>query len=262
MTQEQAKFWHESTLSNLEMLSATYITAMDINRSLSRNDEFFAGCRGILPLIISAIPFGIIFGAVASNSGFSLTGTIAMSAFVFAGSSQFIAISLLNSTAIPLIILTVFVVNLRHLIYAVSLIPYIQHLPQIWKFALGFWLTDEAFAVAIARYGQTDKSPYKHWYHLGAALFLYVNWQLFTIAGFTLGNFIPNADNWGLDFVMSATFIGLLIPYLINKPMMIAVVVSGAMALVFHTLPYNLGLIVATLSGVISGISAEKLYVR
>lgn len=238
---------------------------MNINpipEKISRKSEFFAGCRGIVPLIIGAIPFGIIFGAVANNSGFSLTGTIAMSAFVFAGSSQFIALSLLNnSTAIPLIILTVFVVNLRHLLYAVSLIPYIQRLPQVWKFALGFWLTDEAFAVAIARYNQVDKSSYKHWYHLGAALFMYVNWQLFTIAGYTLGNLIPNAASWGLDFAMSVTFIGLLIPYLINKPMIIAVVVSGIMALVFHSLPYNLGLIVATLSGVISGISAEKLYI-
>lgn len=231
-----------------------------IENKISRKSEFFAGCRGIVPLIIGAIPFGIIFGAVANNSGFSLTGTISMSAFVFAGSSQFIALSLLNSTAIPLIILTVFVVNLRHLLYAVSLIPHLQRLPQVWKFSLGFWLTDEAFAVAIARYNQADKSPYKHWYHLGAALFMYANWQLFTIAGFTLGNLVPNAANWGLDFAMSVTFIGLLIPYLINKPMIIAVVVSGIMALVFHSLPYNLGLIVATLSGVISGISAEKLY--
>lgn len=231
-----------------------------IQNKISRQSEFFAGCRGIVPLIIGAIPFGIIFGAVANNSGLSFAGTIAMSAFVFAGSSQFIALSLLNSTAIPLIILTVFVVNLRHLLYAVSLIPYIQRLPQVWKFSLGFWLTDEAFAVAIARYNQADKSPLKHWYHLGAALFMYVNWQLFTIVGFTLGNLIPNAANWGLDFAMSVTFIGLLIPYLINKPMIIGAVVSGIMALVFHTLPYNLGLIVATLSGVISGISAEKLY--
>lgn len=237
---------------------------MNINHipnKISRKSEFFAGCRGIIPLIIGAIPFGIIFGAVANNSGFSFAGTISMSAFVFAGSSQFIALSLLKITAIPLIILTVFVVNLRHLLYAVSLIPYIQRLPQVWKFALGFWLTDEAFAVAITRYNQVDKSPYKHWYHLGAALFMYVNWQLFTIAGYTLGNFIPNAANWGLDFAMSVTFIGLLIPYLNNKPMIIGVVVSGIMALVFHSLPYNLGLIVATLLGVISGISAEKLYI-
>jgi predicted branched-subunit amino acid permease len=154
----------------------------------------------------------------------------------------------------------VFVVNLRHLLYAVSLILYIQRLPQVWKFSLGFWLTDEAFAVAIARYNQADKSPYKHWYHLGAALFMYVNWQLFTIAGFTLGNLISNTANWGLDFAMVVTFIGLLIPYLVNKPMIIAVVVSGMMALFFHNLPYNLGLIFATFFGVISGISAEKLY--
>jgi 4-azaleucine resistance transporter AzlC len=222
--------------------------------------EFWAGCRGMIPLVIGAIPFGIIFGTLAGSSGFSFGATIAMSAFVFAGSSQFIALGLLSAgTALPLMILTTFVVNLRHMLYAVSLLPYLQRSPQIWKLILGFWLTDEAFAIAIARYQQPDDSPYKHWYHLGAAIFMYANWQLCTLLGLTLGQFIPNARSWGLDFAMAVTFIGMIIPYLVTKPMLVAVLVAGIFSLLTHSLPHQLGLMVAALMGITAGVVSERL---
>jgi 4-azaleucine resistance transporter AzlC len=222
--------------------------------------EFLAGCRGMIPLIIGAIPFGIIFGTLSGSSGLSFGAALAMSAFVFAGASQFIALGLLSSgTALPLIILTTWVVNLRHMLYSVSLVPYVQKLPQIWKLLLGFWLTDEAFAVAIARYPQPDPSPYKHWYHLGAATFMYANWQLCTLIGLTIGQFIPDARNWGLDFAMSVTFIGMVIPYLIHKPMVIAVLAAGGSSLLTHSLPHQLGLMVSALIGITAGVLSERL---
>ncbi len=225
----------------------------------SARSEFWAGCRAVTPLVIGAIPFGIIFGTLAASSGLSAWGAMAMSAFVFAGSSQFIALGLLASgTTLPLIILTTFVVNLRHLLYAVSLVPYVRHLPQSWRLAIGFWLTDEAFAVAIARYNQPDSSPYKHWYYLGVALFMYINWQICTWIGITVGQLIPNAASWGLDFAMSVTFIGMVIPYLVSSPMLIAVSVAGIVSLLAHGLPHQLGLMVATLTGIIAGFASER----
>ncbi len=221
--------------------------------------EFWNGCRAITPLVVGAVPFGIIFGTLAASSGLSFWGALAMSVFVFAGSSQFIALGLLSSgTALPLIILTTFVVNLRHLLYAVSLVPHVKHLPQSWKLPIGFWLTDEAFAVAIGRYNQPDASPYKHWYYLGAALFMYLNWQLCTWVGLTVGQSIPNAASWGLDFAMSATFIGMVIPYLINRPMMAAVCVAGLVSLLAHGLPNQFGLMLAAVAGILAGIVAES----
>lgn len=222
--------------------------------------EFWAGFRAIVPLVVGAIPFGIIFGTLASGSGLSVTGTLAMSAFVFAGSSQFIALGLLaTGTVLPLILLTTFVVNLRHLLYAIGLLPYIKHLPQRWKVLMGFWLTDEAFAVAIARYNQNDSSPYKHWYYLGAALLMYSNWQLCTLLGITIGQQLPNAASWGLDFAMSVTFIGMVIPYIKSRPMFVTVLVAGVVALMAHPLPHQLGLMVAALAGVAAGFSTETL---
>lgn len=239
-----------------------HITSSQVNK-FSPQAEFWAGCRAIFPLVVGAIPFGIIFGTLAASSGLSFTGTMAMSAFVFAGSSQFIAIGLVAAaTALPLIIATTFVVNLRHLLYSVSVIPHVQHLSHLWKLLLGFWLTDEAFAIAIVRYNQSDRSPYKHWFHLGASLFMYVNWQIFTLVGLTIGHLIPNAASWGLDFAMSVTFIGMVIPYLVNQPMIVTVLVAGVTALLAHGLPHQLGLMVATLTGIAAGVLCERLTIR
>jgi 4-azaleucine resistance transporter AzlC len=212
----------------------------------------------MIPLVVGAIPFGIIFGTLSTD--LSWGATLAMSVFVFAGSSQFIALGLLaNGTALPLIVLTTFVVNLRHLLYAASLVPYLQRSPQTWKLLLGFLLTDEAFMVAIARYNQPDSSPHKLWYHLGAAVFMYINWSLCTLIGLTVGQFIPNARSWGLDFAMSVTFIGMVIPYLVTKPMVMAVLVAGLASLLTHSLPHQLGLIVAALLGITRGVLCERL---
>ncbi|MCS6825604.1 MAG: AzlC family ABC transporter permease, partial [Caldilinea sp.] len=87
----------------------------------SRRTEFWRGVRATFPLVVGAIPFGIIFGALAVNSGLSATAAAAMSAFVFAGSSQFIAAGLVGGGAgVLLIVMTTFVVNLRHALYSVT----------------------------------------------------------------------------------------------------------------------------------------------
>jgi len=225
------------------------------------SSEFWAGARDIIPLVIGAIPFGIIFGTLAIGAGLSVTATLAMSALVFAGSSQFIAVGMVAAgTGGLLVVLTAFVVNLRHLLYSVSLVPYVKELSQRWKVPLAFWLTDEAFAIAIRRYERGDRSPYKHWYYLGAAVTMYSNWQLCTVLGITVGRMIPNATEWGLDFAMSVTFIGMVIPYLKTWPMGIAVVVAGIGALLAYPLPHKLGLMVAAIAGIAAGAYSERFF--
>lgn len=222
-------------------------------------DEFVAGMRGIIPLVIGAVPFGLIFGTLSASSGLSMMGAIAMSTVVFAGSSQFIALGLLASgTALPIILLTTVVVNLRHVLYSISLVPHLRHLSRFWKLLLSFWLTDEGFVVAIARYHQADPSPHKHWYALGANMLMYGNWIFCTVLGVTVGQRIPNAAQLGLDFAMSATFIGMVIPYLTTRPMGIAVGVAGIVALLAYGLPHQLGLMAAAIAGIIAGTVAEN----
>lgn len=235
------------------------MTGLSTSFKTSPWGEFWGGARDTLPLILGAIPFGLIFGTLAHRSGLSWAGAVAMSALVFAGSAQFIALGLLGAgTPILIIVLTTFVVNLRHLLYAVGLVPHVKMLSQGWKVALGFWLTDETFLVAIRRYSQPDESPHKHWYHLGSAIAMYGNWQLCTWLGLTLGQQIPDAAAWGLDFAMVATFIGMVIPYVTTRPMVATVVAAGITALVARPLPHQLGLMVAAIAGIGAGVWVEN----
>ncbi len=225
----------------------------------TRRGEFWAGVKDTLPLVIGAIPFGIIFGAVAVNSGLSIWATAALSLFVFAGASQFVAAGLVAGGAgLAVIILTTFVVNLRHSLYAVSLAPYVKSLPQRWLLPLGFTLTDETFLVAVERYRQPDASPNKHWYQAGSAAFMYLNWQLCTWIGIAAGTSLPNPASWGLDFALVVTFIGMLIPGLRSRPMIVCAVVAGATAVLLSGLPNRLGLMAATLAGVAAGMLVER----
>lgn len=225
--------------------------------------EFLTGARDILPLVVGAIPFGIIFGTLAIASGVSVWGAIALSAFVFAGSSQFIAIGMVAvGTTWFLVVLTTFVVNLRHLLYSMSLLPYVKSMPQRWKIPMALLLTDETFAVTIRRYETANGSPRAHWYYLGAAITMYVNWQFCTWIGIAVGQRIPNAAAWGLDFAMSATFIGMIIPYLHpfrkHRPTWVAVTVAALLALLTYSLPHKIGLMIAAIAGITAGVWSER----
>ncbi len=228
---------------------------------MSRSTEFIHGARDIVPMIVGAIPFGIIFGTLAGAAGLSAWQTLGMSLLVFAGSSQFIAITLLGGGAgAAVVLLTTFVVNLRHALYSATLQPFVRHLPTRWRMPLAFWLTDEAFAVVQHRYAEKDDSPHKHWYFFGAALAMYLNWQLCTLVGVIFGQAVPNLAAWGLDFAMLATFIGIVVPMLRDKPQVAAALVAGAVALACQGLPYKLGLMAAALSGIAVGVVLERRY--
>ena len=232
----------------------------DAYQAPGRRAELLAGCRGTLPLMVGVVPFGIIFGALAVAGGIPATIAAAMSAFVFAGSAQLIAAGLLSGGAgLVVVVLTTFFVNLRHNLYAATLAPHLRHLPQRWLFALAFWLTDETYLVVIQRYAQRDGAPYKHWHHLGSALTMYISWQASTWLGIWAGASIPNPAGWGLDFALPATFIGMLIPLIRERSMVVCVAVAGALSLVLNGLPNQLGLVIAVCVGAFAGSAAHHL---
>ena len=111
-----------------------------------------------------------------------------MSAIIFAGSAQFIAAQLIGAGTSGLVLLmVVFVVNLRHALYSASVAPHVRHLGPGWKFLLAYLLTDEAYAVTITHYNQASDATHKHWYFLGAGLTLWTTWQASTAAGIFIG---------------------------------------------------------------------------
>ena len=119
--------------------------------------SFWAGGRAASPLLVGVFPFGLIYGALALGAGLSPATAQMMSSIVFAGSAQFVAAQLVHESAPGLIIvLTIAVVNLRHMLYSASIAPYIEHLPMRWKTFLAYLLTDEAYATAIIHYEKEE----------------------------------------------------------------------------------------------------------
>jgi 4-azaleucine resistance transporter AzlC len=222
-----------------------------------RWQEFSAGLRGVLPLIIGIIPFGMIYGVLAISAGLSVGLSQATSAIIFAGASQFAMVQLLGAGAQAwVVILTVVVLNLRHVLYSASIAPHFQHLPARWKAILAYFLTDEAYAVSILKYNRDGDTPTRHWYFLGAGLTLWSFWQLSTAAGIFLGAVIP--PSWPLDFAVALTFIAMVVPSIRQRSEAAAALSAGITAVVLHGLPYNLGLILAALVGIGVGLWADR----
>lgn len=219
---------------------------------------FLAGARDTFPMLVGAAPFGLIFGTLAIATGLPVWLTLGLSALVFAGSSQFVAVSLIGSgAALPVIWITTFVVNLRHALYSATLLPYARALPARWRWALAFWLTDETFAVVEnqLRHHTSLQDGARYW--LGSSLAMYFNWQIWTIAGVLLGQSVPGLATLGLDFAMVATFAAIVALQLRDRPVLFAALVAGTVALLARGLPYKLGLMLAAAAGVGAGVLAE-----
>ncbi|MEJ2549492.1 MAG: AzlC family ABC transporter permease [Anaerolineales bacterium] len=222
--------------------------------------EWFAGVRAQLPILLGVVPFGVIFGALALSAGIPPLETQAFSLFVFAGSAQFISAGLIaEGTPALIVVLTIFVVNLRHALYSASISQYTQHLPKRWKAVLAWLLTDEAFVVASVRYRERNNA-HSHWYTLGTGLTLWASWQASTAVGIALGKVIP--ENSWLDFALPLTFVALLVPLLIDRPTWIAAAVSGCSAVILSGLPYKLWILIAATLGVAAGMLAEMRLAR
>ena len=226
-----------------------------------RRQEFIAGVRDELPLLVGVFPFGMIYGVLALGAGLAPSAAQAMSSILFAGSAQFITAQLAGSATPWLVmVVTAFVVNLRHALYSASVAPYLQKLSPLWKGLLAYLLTDEAYAVVITRYQRDGLGGAHHWYFLGAGLTLWSGWQISTAVGIFLGAQVP--AGWMLDFTLALTFIALVVPALRDRPAALAALMAGLTALAAYPLPYKLGLILAALVGIAAGVWSEAKWAK
>ncbi|MGZ3663441.1 MAG: AzlC family ABC transporter permease [Ktedonobacterales bacterium] len=239
-------------------------------RTRQRTSEFLRGVRDELPILVGTVPFGLIYGVSAVGAQIPAAMAQAMSVVIFAGSAQFVTAQLVGASLPALVIIvTGVIVNLRHLLYSASIAPYTRHLNRFWKVVLAYLLTDEAYAVAITHYRAgdaiADDGPaepasvhphrHRHWYFLGAGLALWSSWQASTAVGVFLGANVP--PSWSLDFTLPLTFIALVVPTLKDRPSVAAALAAGLVAILAVPLPLKSGIIVATLAGLVVGVSLE-----
>ena len=159
-------------------------------------------------VVPSIVAYGVVWGGLARQAGLSLGELIAMCLLVCAGTAQFVALPMLQAGAPAwLLVLTTYVVNLRHYLIAASLAPYFKHLSRGWLACLAHGITDESYALTIARYATHRPHPA---YFAGSAATTYLAWYIGATLGGVLGGRIPDPHRYGLDFVFPAVFIAIL----------------------------------------------------
>jgi len=226
-------------------------------RSVERERHgWTSGVVHALPIVLGYIPIGIAFGILAQKAGLSTLNALLMSLIVFAGSAQLIAVGLIGAGAPPLsIVLTTFVVNLRHLLMSAAIAPHLRGWSKGELSAFAFELTDETFALHTTRF---DSLAFDRAETFAINVTAHTAWVVGSAIGVTLGQQIHNVERLGLDYVLPAMFIALLVLQLKNRRQLAVALLAGALAVGLSALGLNRwNVIVATLIGATVGAFFE-----
>jgi 4-azaleucine resistance transporter AzlC len=222
-----------------------------------------SGCRGwrsgvsqAIPIVMGYVPIGLAYGVLAQKAGLSPLNTVAMSIIVYAGSSQLIAVGLMGAGAPPLsIILTTFVVNLRHLLMSAAVSPHLKHWSKPKLAAFAYELTDETFAVHSVRFAAEGPNFVEA---IATNMTAQAAWVTGTSLGILLGKGITDVEPLGLDYALPAMFIALLILQIADRIQIAVAVLTGALAvgLLLAGLE-QWSVIIATTIGAAIGVALE-----
>jgi len=194
--------------------------------------------------------FGMLFGATGVTNGLTFWQTLGSSASVFAGASQFVFLELFNQK-VPVwsILLAVFAVNFRHVLYSASIGRYMQYFSGLQKYAAFFFLSDPAFGTGEARAESQGLRPA---YYFGFAASLYPVWLIATASGALMGDLISNPRALGMDMLLPIYFLALLMGFRSRPNWLTVVLVSGLVSmLVFNTIGSPWHIMLGALAGVV-----------
>lgn len=227
----------------------------------STKSSFWRGFRTGVPFLMVIIPFGLLFGIVATDAGMTSFQALAFSVVVIAGAAQFTAVQLLQDQAPMIVVIaSALAVNLRMAMYSASMTPHLGRLP-LWKRALtAYFLVDQVYASAILEYEERPQLTLseKFAFFVGVVTPICLPWYAATVAGALVGNAIP--PELGLDFAVPITFLAMIGPMLRTRAHVAAAIAAVIGALAFVWLPFNLGLMVGALTGMITGAYAETRF--
>lgn len=220
-------------------------------------NDFFKGMKAVSPILAGVVPFGLIYGVTAVNSGMSEITAISMSLIIFAGASQIALVNLLaDQSAMLVAITTVALINLRMAMYGASIAQHIRSKNILVRMFSSYLLTDQAYAVSIAEFNTGNSNINKIKYYLGSAITMWVSWQIASIAGVLLGKTLPS--NLSLEFAIPLTFLALLAPFLKKSPFITTAIVSGIIVVITHNLPFNSGFFIAIFCGITAGMFVKN----
>jgi len=217
-------------------------------------------CKGIVdvsPFMIPVVPFGLIFGILAIDIGFSPLATMGMSLIIFGGASQIVLLQLFSGGASSLVIISsVGAVNSRHLLYGAVVSEHVSDLKLIWKIIISYFLIDQAFAISN-EYLKKNKNSNRYFHLFGGGATCWVIWQSTTLLGIILGSAIP--EKLGLSFAVPLTFLALLVNDFRKFINVVVIIISGLVAtLGYNYIPFKAYVIVAALVGLFTAMILTK----
>ena len=191
--------------------------------------EIKAAAADAMPLIIAVAPFAAVFGALANEAGLSLFEIMLVSGTIFAGASQYAMLELMGQNVAPwAIVLTVFAINFRHVLYSASIGRYLGRYTFTQKIIAFFLLTDLQYAVAETRLRKTSLRPA---YYFAFGLILYVSWMVSNFVGALFGRLLEDPAQFGFDFILPIYFTGLVLGFRGNNNFLPILLTSGAVSL-------------------------------
>ena len=218
---------------------------------------FSKGIIDVSPFMIPVVPFGLIFGILSIDIGFSPLATMGMSLIIFGGASQIILLQLFSGGASSFIIISsVGAVNSRHLLYGAVVSEHVSDLKLIWKIVISYFLIDQAFALSN-EYFKKNKDRNKYFHLIGGGVTCWIIWQSSTFLGIILGEAIP--EKLGLSFAVPLTFLALLVNDFRKFINSVVIITSGFVStLGYNYIPYKAYVIVAALTGLIVAFILTK----
>lgn len=224
---------------------------------MSTGSTFRRGIVHALPFMIILVPFGMLFGVVATEAGLPLAEVMGFSVLVIAGASQFTALQLMQENAPVWLVLTAsLAVNLRMAMYSAALVPHLGNAP-LWQRALiCYFNVDQTYALAQTEYDRRAMSTAeKVAYFFGVVIPICPTWYVATWFGAVLGTRIP--ETLALDFAVPIAFLAMIAPALRTLAHIAAATTSVMLALALAWLPSGIGVIAAGLVAMMVGARVE-----
>ena len=200
----------------------------------SQRSQIAEGLRLSFPVMLGYLPVGFAFGILAVQAGMTPLTAGLMSYVVYAGSAQLIAVGLIGAgVGAASIILTTFVVNLRHLLMSAAVAPHLRGWPRSKQAWFAYEMTDETFAVHMSRFAKGPAGP-------ATALALntsaHLCWTISGVAGALFGDLIGDIKPYGLDFALPGMFIALLLPHVRVPRKTLALALGGLFSITAYLL--------------------------
>lgn len=199
----------------------------------SKQEALHQGAAAAWPICLGYFPIGLALGVLAQKAGLPWWAVAMMSVMVFAGSAQFICVAMLAAGAsVPSIIMTTFVVNLRHVLMSSALAVYLSGVRRGFLSLFAYGITDESFAVNMTRFRDT---AWGCWRALTVNQLANAVWILATVTGSLIGQFVPQGA-FGIDYALTGMFICLLVLQLQGRIYILTGILAAAISVSWYLL--------------------------